>query len=269
MTRGSAFTLKLCRRNILWLVGALMLVILVHLYFIKVIKTVTRDDDHFLSLPKEFLSPSHKKVSMNRFRIHLKEQCIPYKFSFHFKLRCSVLFEVSVSSLGRAKRRSFRVNTVNVLLPRKMFLFLKKVRYRAFSLTWPASMQMYRNNRKYLHKKKVYLSQDTNMDVVSLFWNPIWPPRRHVNLLHSTLFVSAETRNKGKGVPRVSVRVSPGSPRIPGTRLRSFANAKVHLVSLAAVFCGCHATLRCVTSKKTVARDTKVHRKLQIPTREK
>ena len=71
------------------------------------------------------------------------------------------------------------------------------------------------------------------MDVVSLFWNPIWPQRRHVNLLHSTLFVSAETRNKGKGVPRVSVRVSPGSPRIPGTRLRSFANAKVHRVSLA------------------------------------
>ena len=121
-------------------------------------------------------------------------------------------------------------------LQEKCFCFLKKVRYRALSLTWPASMQMYRNNRKYLHKKKVYLSQDTNMDVVSLFWNPIWPPRRHVNLLHSTLFVSAETRNKGKGVPRVSVRVSPGSPRIPGTRLRSFANAKVHLVSLAAFF---------------------------------
>ena len=107
------------------------------------------------------------------------------------------------------------------------------------------------------------------MDVVSLFWNSIWLPRRHVNLLHSTLFVSAKTGNKDKGVPRVSVRVSPGSPRIPGTRLRSFANAKVHLVSLAAVFFGCHATLRCVTSKKTVARDTKVHRKLQISTREK
>ena len=125
------------------------------------------------------------------------------------------------------------------------------------------------NNRKYLHEKKIYLSQDTYMDVVSLFWNPIWLPRRHVNLLHSTLFVSAKTGTKDKGVPRVSVRVSPGSPRIPGTRLRSFANAKVHLVSLAAVFLGCHATLRCVTSKKTVARDTKVHRKLQIPTREK
>ena len=74
------------------------------------------------------------------------------------------------------------------------------------------------------------------MDVVSLFWNPIWLPRRHANLLHSTLFVSAKTENKDKGVPRVSVRVFPGSPRIPGTRLRSFANAKVHLVSLAAFF---------------------------------
>ena len=123
-------------------------------------------------------------------------------------------------------------------------------------------MQMYRNNRKYLHKKKVYLSQDTNMDVVSLFWNPIWPPRRHVNLLHSTLFVSAKTGNKDKGVPRVSVRVSPGSPRIPGTRLRSIANAKVHLVSLTAFF----LDVRCVTSKKTVARESKVHRMLQIPT---
>ena len=40
------------------------------------------------------------------------------------------------------------------------------------------------------------------MEVVSLFWNPIWPPRRHVNLLHSTLFVSAKTGNKDKGVPR-------------------------------------------------------------------
>ena len=91
-----------------------MLVILFHLYFIKLIKTVTRDDDHFLSLPKEFLSPSHKKVSMNRLRIQLKEQCIPHKFSFYFKLRCSVLYEGSVSCSGGAKRRSFRVNTVNV-----------------------------------------------------------------------------------------------------------------------------------------------------------
>ena len=67
MTRGSAFVLRLCRRNILWLVGALMLVILFHLYFIKGIKTITtRENDHFPPLPKEFLSPSHTKVSVNR-----------------------------------------------------------------------------------------------------------------------------------------------------------------------------------------------------------
>ena len=59
--------LRLCRRNILWLVGALMLVILFHLYFIKGIKTITtRENDHFPPLPKEFLSPSHTKVSVNR-----------------------------------------------------------------------------------------------------------------------------------------------------------------------------------------------------------
>ena len=75
MTRGSSFTLKLCRRNTLWLVGVLMLVILFH--FLKVIKTITRDDDHFLPLPEAFLSPSHTKVSMNRFLIHSKEQRIP------------------------------------------------------------------------------------------------------------------------------------------------------------------------------------------------
>lgn len=54
--------LRLCRRNILWLVGALMLVILFHLYFIKGVKTITtKENDHFPPLPKEFLSPSHTK----------------------------------------------------------------------------------------------------------------------------------------------------------------------------------------------------------------
>ena len=41
--------------------------------------------------------------------------------------------------------------------------------YRVFSLTWPASMQIYGNKRKRLHKKRVQLPQD---------WlrTPIWPP---------------------------------------------------------------------------------------------
>ena len=41
----------------------------------------------------------------------------------------------------------------------------------AFSLTWPASMQVHWNKRKRLHKKRVRLAQDwdTNMAAVSLF----------------------------------------------------------------------------------------------------
>ena len=41
--------------------------------------------------------------------------------------------------------------------------------YRVFSLTWPASMQIYWNKRKRLHKKRVQLPQDW-------FGTPIWPP---------------------------------------------------------------------------------------------
>ena len=41
--------------------------------------------------------------------------------------------------------------------------------YRVFSLTSPASMQIYRNKRKRLHKKRVQLPEDW-------FGTPIWPP---------------------------------------------------------------------------------------------
>ena len=40
---------------------------------------------------------------------------------------------------------------------------------RVFSLTWPASMQIYWNKRKRLHQKKVQLPED-------LFGTPTWPP---------------------------------------------------------------------------------------------
>ena len=40
---------------------------------------------------------------------------------------------------------------------------------RAFSLTWPATIQIYENKRNYLHKKRVQLPQD-------LFGTPTWPP---------------------------------------------------------------------------------------------
>ena len=40
---------------------------------------------------------------------------------------------------------------------------------RAFSPTWPTSMQMYWNKRKRLHKKRIQLPQDW-------FGTPTWPP---------------------------------------------------------------------------------------------
>ena len=97
MTRGSAVILRLCRRNILWLVGALMLVIVFHLYFIKGIKTITtRENDHFPPVPKEFLSPSHTKVSMNRLYHYSLERAVnsPSKF-LEWKLRL-LLREMSI-----------------------------------------------------------------------------------------------------------------------------------------------------------------------------
>ena len=50
------------------------------------------------------------------------------------------------------------------------------LRYRTFSITWPASMQIYGNKRKNLHKKRVQLPctglvWNTNMAAVLLFWN--------------------------------------------------------------------------------------------------
>ena len=53
-----------------------------------------------------------------------------------------------------------------------------------FSLTWPASTQIYLSKRKRLHKKRVRLSQDW---FGTQTWPPfhcvgtqIWPPSRHV-----------------------------------------------------------------------------------------
>ena len=41
--------------------------------------------------------------------------------------------------------------------------------YRVFLITWPAYMQIYRNKRKRLHKKRVQLPEDW-------FGTPTWPP---------------------------------------------------------------------------------------------
>ena len=52
--------------------------------------------------------------------------------------------------------------------------------YRAFSVTCPASVQIYWNKRKRLHKKRFQLPQDW-------YGTPIWPPWRRVKTLHTSL----------------------------------------------------------------------------------
>ena len=68
--------------------------------------------------------------------------------------------------------------------PRELFLS-----YRVFSLTWPASMQIYWNKRKRLHKKRVQLPQDwfgtPTWPPFHCFGTPIWPPWRHVKTLYN------------------------------------------------------------------------------------
>ena len=58
---------------------------------------------------------------------------------------------------------------------------------RAFSLTWPAHMQIYWNKRKCLHKKRVQLPQDwfgtPTWPPFHCFGTPIWLPRHHVKTL--------------------------------------------------------------------------------------
>ena len=65
----------------------------------------------------------------------------------------------------------------------------KAIRYRAFSLTWPASMQIYWNKRKRLQKKRVELPLDWFGTPTWLpfhcFGTPIWPPWSHVKTIHS------------------------------------------------------------------------------------
>ena len=48
--------------------------------------------------------------------------------------------------------------------------------YRAFSLTWPASMQIHWNKGKCLHKKRVQLPQDWFGRRLTVFGTQIWLP---------------------------------------------------------------------------------------------
>ena len=61
-------------------------------------------------------------------------------------------------------------------------------KYRVFSLTRPASMQIYWNKRKRLHNKGVQLPQDDfgtpTWAPFHCFGTPIWTPWRHVKTLY-------------------------------------------------------------------------------------
>ena len=59
-----------------------------------------------------------------------------------------------------------------------------------FSLTWPASMQIYWNKWKYLHKKKVHLPQDClwTRPPFYCFGTPIWPLWCHVKTPYRVLY---------------------------------------------------------------------------------
>ena len=67
-------------------------------------------------------------------------------------------------------------------------LISKKDRYRVFSLTRPAYMQIYWNKRTRLHEKRVQLPEDwfgtPTWPPFHCFGTPIWPPWRHVKTLY-------------------------------------------------------------------------------------
>ena len=80
---------------------------------------------------------------------------------------CEILFGCFFFSLGTEKVEKCKICVNSV-----------------FSLTWPASMQIYWNKRKHLHKKRVQLPQDwfgtQTWPPFHCFGTQIWPPWRHV-----------------------------------------------------------------------------------------
>ena len=79
-------------------------------------------------------------------------------------------------------------------------LWSKNAFYRVFSLTWPASMQIYWNKRKRLHKKRVQLPQDW-------FGTPTWPPFHCFRLHFSFIFIFRALKPCDKDSP-----ISVGKP---------------------------------------------------------
>ena len=75
-----------------------------------------------------------------------------------------------------------------IVVPMKWYCSKYCSEYRVFSLTWPASMQIYWNKRKRLHKKRGQLPEDwfgtPTWPPFHCFGTPIWPSWRHVKTLY-------------------------------------------------------------------------------------
>ena len=104
-----------------------------------------------------------------------------YKTTREFITEVGIALEqVILELLGSftLERRAFRYLSRGNFC-QSMSLFNKAVLYRVFSLTWPASMQIYWNKRKRLHKKRVQIPQDwfgtSTWPPLHCFGTPIWP----------------------------------------------------------------------------------------------
>ena len=80
--------------------------------------------------------------------------------------------------------RGLNVETCSISYPPTAIKLGAERNYRAFSLTWSASMLIYWNKRTVLHKKRVHLPQDwlwkPTWPPFHCFGTAIWPPWRHV-----------------------------------------------------------------------------------------
>ena len=110
----------------------------------------------------------------------------PYFFNLRMDSLLMHLENMQPSSLVKEKG-IFIVNGLNTWYPFP-YNAMVYISYRVFSLTCPASMQIYWNKRKRLHKKRVQLPEDwlgtPTWPPFHCLGTPIWLPWRHVKTLY-------------------------------------------------------------------------------------
>ena len=87
------------------------------------------------------------------------------------------------SDLGHSWKRSLKTAVYRSLRPLQNLNVWNRLVYSAFSLTWPAFMQICCHKRKRKHTKRVQLPQEwfgtSTWQPFHCFETPIWPPWRH------------------------------------------------------------------------------------------